>query len=92
MDVKSTVMLCSQGVVIRINLEKYYHGLNEKLITATDILEESALKVWQFNKGKNQEFFQIFLNVTLISILTLWYVNAAGATEKKNYENELCII
>ena len=39
--------------MIKIKLAKFFHGLDEKLITATDVLEESALKVWQFNEGKN---------------------------------------
>ena len=34
----------------RINLEKFYHDLNEKLITATNTLEDSA---WEVNLSKN---------------------------------------
>ena len=34
----------------RINLEIFYHDLNEKLITTTNILEDSA---WEVNPSKN---------------------------------------
>ena len=39
-------------VMTRINLDKFYHNLNEKLITATNALEDSA---WEINLSKNKE-------------------------------------
>lgn len=52
--------------MIKIKLAKFFHGLDEKLITATDVLEESALKVWQFNEGKNQEVGCLYLSLEII--------------------------
>ena len=39
-------------VMTRINVEKFYHDLKEKSITATNTLEESACEV---NISKDQE-------------------------------------
>lgn len=36
----------------RINLEKFYHDLNEKLFIGTNTLEDSA---WDVNLSENQE-------------------------------------
>ena len=41
--------LCSQ-VITKIILEKICHGLNEKVVTATSILEDSS---WEVNLSKN---------------------------------------
>ena len=37
-------------IMTRISLGKFYHDLNKKLFTATNILEDSA---WEFNLSKN---------------------------------------
>ena len=44
----------------RIDLEKFYHDVNERLITATNTLKNS---VWEVNLSKNQEVRYLFSRI-----------------------------
>ena len=61
--------LCSH-VVTRINLDKFNHDLNEKLIIATNNSDNPA---WEVNLSKNQEvdyLYIMILNYTLYNVIT----------------------